>query len=173
MPIERSTSKSLHIPLASAKETPDTSAGAGNPPPGVPETELQQLATHLVQFGGADPSDRETSRKGWTDQLADYLAEGYLEHDTDAIDRRVESARHAEGVEHGAVNLTLADNTRVLGFVDCQGVGDTYYVCRQGAKDLEYYAITIESGTVTGGPYDIYVTDAMDWIAFKDQLPAM
>ncbi len=139
----------------------------------LPERELQGLQSADVYFGGPDPDARGGYRDELLLKLEPYLAFGFLGKDSDIVTRKVESARHAAGVVPGKTNLALKKEALVFGMLDCQDVGDTYYVCRQGAKDLEYYAITIESGTVTGGPYDIYVTDAMDWIAFKDQLPAM
>ncbi len=112
--------------------------------------------------GSHDPLPAELAKT-----LGEFLESGYLDgDDTGPVQRLVSAAWQSEGVEEGAVNLALHPDARVFGFLDCQGVGDCYYAYR----GQQYYTICIESGTATGGPYDIYVSPAMTWAKLREEL---
>ncbi len=171
--------------MMTMKITPNTPALAAHSiaptatsPSGLDAHQERMLSEHrgaFLDFGCAsDPLLRELARDQWTDDLADYLANGYMESDDPegAVQRLVPTATHAEGVAECEVNLVLRSDVRVLGFLDNQGVGDCYYLYRVVDGQPRFYGLCIESGTETGGPYDIFVTEARDWQLFLDNLPS-
>lgn len=167
--------KSVEPPSRSSMPSPSATRDAGRPggnePPELPEWELTAMESAFLQFGGADAFYRPLLRQEFAEALKRYLEDGYVRDDAGPIRREVETAWHAEGVEAGRINLALHSNARVFGFLDCQGVGDTWYVYAPGQGGLEYFAVTVESGMGSTATYDIFVSPAMDWEEFKRQLP--
>lgn len=162
--------------------------GRGVPPlraPGVPDDAAPSLGERHEQalggregpflhfYGAAMPFVRDEYRSRLAHALAEYLEQGYLEGDDNEgpVQRQQASANHADGVVPGAVNLALRDGVLVFGFLDNQGVGDCYFARAQTPSGQAYFCICIESGMATGGPYDIFVSPAMDWEEFLRQLP--
>lgn len=153
--------------------SPTYEAARGDGALQLPDSDLIHLESARLQFGGADPLIRDLFRQDMARELSSYLESGFLKDEGGPVSRVVETAWHADGVELGVVNLKLQDAALVFGFLDCQGVGDTFYACANGRDGLEYFAITIESGNTSAGPYDIYVSPAWDWHTFLDHLPPM
>lgn len=145
-----------------------STAGASAPAVcGPPFSELLKLQGGALMFGDTGEGSHDPLPTQLATTLAGFLDSGYLDgDDTGPVQRLVPTAWHAEGVEEGAVNLTLRSDARVFGFLDCQGAGDCYYVCRGS----QYYTICIESGMTTGGPYDIFVSPAMTWAQLREEL---
>lgn len=162
--------------------------GRGVPPlraPGVPgdaaaslgETHEQELGARegpfLHFYGAAMPFVRDEYRSRLALALAEYLAQGFLDGDDSEgpVQRQQASADHADGVVQGAVNLVLRDGALVFGLLDNQGVGDCYFARAPTALGQAFFCICIESGMASGGPYEIFVSPAMDWEEFLRQLP--
>jgi hypothetical protein len=162
--------------------------GRGVPPlraPGVPddaapslgEGHEQALAGHEGPFlhfcSALTPFAREEFRSRLARELATYLEQGFIEGDDSEgpVQRQQASADQAEGVVPGVVNLVLRDEVMVFGFLDNQGVGDCYFARAPTALGQAFFCICIESGMASGGPYEIFVSPAMDWEEFLRQLP--
>lgn len=129
--------------------------------------ELLKLQGGALMFGDTAEGSHDPFPAQLAATLGQFLESGYLDgDDTGPVRRLVSTARDADGVEEGAVNLALHSDARVFGFLDCQGVGDCYYAYRGS----QYYTICIESGTTTRGPYDIFVSPAMTWAQLREEL---
>lgn len=150
-------------------------AGAGVPLLG--EEREQALRTHerdFLQFGSlATPFARDLFRSGIATTLAPFLEDGFLEgNDACGPVQRLEpTADHEDGVQPYVTNLALRDAARLFGFYNNDGSGHTFYACMPGRDDLAFFFIRVESGVDAGGPYEIVVSDPMDWQMFLHQLP--
>ncbi len=155
---------------ASPFMTVNSSSTAGASAPAVcgpPFGELLKLQGGALLFGDTGEGSHDLLPTQLATTLGGFLESGYLVgEDTGPVQRLVSTAWQAEGVQEGAVNLALHPDARVFGFLDCQGVGDCYYAYRGS----QYYTICIESGTITGGPYDIFVSPAMTWAQLRQEL---
>jgi len=162
--------------------------GRGVPPAmvlGVPDNASSSLGEmHERALGGHEgpflhfcsasmPFVRDEYRSGLARGLAEYLEQGFIEGDDSEgpVQRQQPSADHADGVVPGEVSLVLRDDVLVFGFLDNQGVGDCYYARAPTASGPAFFCISIESGVASGGPYEIFVSAAMDWAEFLRQLP--
>jgi hypothetical protein len=138
------------------------------PVAGPPQAELDTLRGSFLDFGGKEPTAFRQQQKEW---LESYLEQGLLELERGPVYGVVETATDGDGVEEDKITLRLEEDAVVFGFLNCHGSGDTFYVFREGESATEYFSVTIESGVETGGPYDIYVSEAWTWEEFKQQLP--
>ncbi|MBT2768468.1 hypothetical protein J7J08_12550 [Stenotrophomonas sp. ISL-67] len=163
---------------AGRPSSPPRATAAGDAAsPTLGEAFEQVLATRegdFLHFGSVDmPLARDAFRSRIAATLAAYLEQGFLEGDDDAgpIQRRVATADHEEGVEPYMVNLALREDVQVFGMYNNDGCGDCYYACVPAQAAPVFFRISIESGMAAGGPYEISVSDPMDWQAFLAQLP--
>ncbi len=144
---------------------------AGDPAPAGPSiVERMQLQGGPLQLGPEHADLHAGFCSALSQQLGEYLAYGFLEDGQGhgVVLPKVPEARSADNVSRGEVSLVLHEDACVFGFLDCQGVGDCYYV----ARGAEFFSVCIESGMATHGPYDIFVSPPMTWEALKSQLEA-
>jgi hypothetical protein len=139
-------------------------------PAGPSAEERMQLQGGPLQLGPEHADLHAGFCSALSQQLGEYLAFGFLEEGDGhgVVLMKVPEARSAGNVARGEVSLVLHEDARVFGFLDCQGVGDCYYV----ARGTEFFSVCIESGMATHGPYDIFVSPPMTWEALKRQLEA-
>lgn len=152
--------------------TPAGSSTVTAPAIALPEDALMRLPGAHELFGNRHPALRQADRLRFADELAGYLASGFIsEAHTGPVQRLIETASNPDGVAFGETNLQLDRHALVFGSVNQQGVGIGYYVCRRGGDANEYFLVGIESGDGCVAPYDIFVSEAWDWASFTAQLP--
>lgn len=105
-------------------------------------------------------------------RAGDVPEQGFIEGDDS--EGPCSGNRHRRTVQRGrarVVNPVLRDEVMVFGFLDNRGVGDCYFARAPTALGQAFFCICIESGMASGGPYEIFVSPAMDWEEFLRQLP--